>query len=100
MESAISVRKRRSTRIRIFASPPSPSNSPPWLSMLLVHDGKLRYDQTLTGISPIFRRTEKRSTFENLLNHTSGLPDYEDLMNAVEKAKGPVWTPRKTDSRC
>jgi len=29
------------------------------------------------------------------LNHTSGLPDYEDLMEAVEKVKGPHWTPQK-----
>src|SRR5205807_522427 len=31
----------------------------------------------------------------NLLNHTSGLPDYEDLMDALEKTTGPVWTPEK-----
>ncbi|HKB92119.1 MAG TPA: serine hydrolase domain-containing protein [Opitutaceae bacterium] len=63
--------------------------------MLLVHDGKLRYDQTLTGIFPDFPAYGKAINIRNLLNHTSGLPDYEDLMNAVEKAKGPVWTPEK-----
>jgi CubicO group peptidase (beta-lactamase class C family) len=63
--------------------------------MLLVHDGKLRYDQTLTEIFPDFPAYGKAITIRNLLNHTSGLPDYEDLMDAVEKAKGPVWTPEE-----
>src|SRR5258706_15572449 len=63
--------------------------------MLLVHDGKLRYDETLTEIFPDFPSYGKPINIRNLLNHTSGLPDYEDLMNAVEKAKGPVWTPEK-----
>jgi len=63
--------------------------------MLLVHDGKLRYDQTLTEIFPDFPAYGKTITVRNLLNHTSGLPDYEDLMDAYEKTKGPVWTPEK-----
>ena len=63
--------------------------------MLLVHDGNLRYNQALTEIFPDFPAYGKTITVRNLLNHTSGLPDYEDLMDAVEKAKGPVWTPEK-----
>ena len=63
--------------------------------MLLVHDGKLRYDQTLTEIDPDFSAYGKSVTIRNVLNHTSGLPDYEDLMDAVEKVKGPTWTPEK-----
>jgi CubicO group peptidase (beta-lactamase class C family) len=63
--------------------------------MLLVHGGKLRYDETLTQIFPDFPEYGKAITIRNLLNHTSGLPDYEDLMEAVEKAKGSVWTPEK-----
>jgi CubicO group peptidase (beta-lactamase class C family) len=63
--------------------------------MLLVHDGKLRYDETLAEILPDFPAYGKRITIRNLLNHTSGLPDYEDLMDAEEKAKGPIWTPEK-----
>ncbi len=63
--------------------------------MLLVHDGKLRYDQTLTEIFPEFPAYGKTITVRNLLNHTSGLPDYEDLMDAVEKVKGPIWSPEK-----
>jgi CubicO group peptidase (beta-lactamase class C family) len=63
--------------------------------MLLVHDRKLRYDETLTEIFPDFPAYGKTITVRNLLNHTSGLPDYEDLMDAVEKTKGPTWTPEK-----
>ncbi len=63
--------------------------------MLLVHDGKLRYDQTLPELFPDFPVYGKSITVRNLLNHTSGLPDYEDLMEAVEKVKGPLWTPQK-----
>jgi CubicO group peptidase (beta-lactamase class C family) len=63
--------------------------------MLLVHDGKLRYEETLRGIFPDFPAYGKSITVRHLLNHTSGLPDYEDLMDAVEKTKGSVWTPEK-----
>jgi len=60
--------------------------------MLLVHDGKLSYGQTLTDIFPDFPAYGKNITIRNLLNHNGGLPDYEDLMDAVEKAKGPLWS--------
>ncbi len=63
--------------------------------MLLVHDGKLRYEETLTEIFPDYPAYGKTITVRNLLNHTSGLPDYEDLMDAVEKTKGPIWSPQK-----
>ena len=59
---------------------------------LIVHDGKLRYDQSLTDIFPDFPAYGKKITIRNLLNHTSGLPDYEDLMDAAEKANGPLWS--------
>jgi len=48
--------------------------------MLLVHDGKLRYDESLTEIFPEFPAYGKTITVRHLLNHTSGLLDYEDLM--------------------
>lgn len=48
--------------------------------MLLVHDGKLRYDEPLTDIFPDFPEYGKAITVRMLLNHTSGLQDYEDLM--------------------
>jgi CubicO group peptidase (beta-lactamase class C family) len=61
--------------------------------MLLVHDGKLHYDDKLTDVFPDFPAYGKAITIRNLLNHTSGLPDYEDLMAAAEKRKGaPIWT--------
>jgi CubicO group peptidase (beta-lactamase class C family) len=60
--------------------------------MMLVHDGKLRYEQTLTEIFPDFPPYGKNITVRNLLNHTGGLPDYEDLMDAAEKVKGPLWS--------
>jgi CubicO group peptidase (beta-lactamase class C family) len=48
--------------------------------MLLVRDGKLHYDDHLTDIFPEFPAYGKSITIRNLLNHTSGLPDYEDLL--------------------
>ncbi len=64
--------------------------------MLLVHDGKLHYDQTLTGIFPDFPPYGKNITIRNLLNHTGGLPDYEDLMEALETPRNSwVWTPER-----
>src|SRR6266576_6736626 len=63
--------------------------------MLLVHDGKLRYDETLPEIFPDFPAFGKTISIHNMLNHTSGLPDYEDLMDAAEKSKGTIWTPEK-----
>jgi CubicO group peptidase (beta-lactamase class C family) len=60
--------------------------------MLLVRDGKLRYDSTLTGIFPEFPAYGKAITVRHLLTHTSGLPDYEDLMDRFEKANGKRWS--------
>ncbi len=48
--------------------------------MLLVHDGKLRYEETLTDIFPAFPAYGKTISVRQMLNHTSGLVDYEDLM--------------------
>jgi CubicO group peptidase (beta-lactamase class C family) len=64
-------------------------------AMLLVRDGKLRYDETLTEIFPEFPAYGKTITVRNLLNHTSGLPDYEDLMEAEEKTHGKRWSAEK-----
>ena len=63
--------------------------------MLLVREGQLRYDQTLAQVFPEFPAYGKTITVRNLLNHTGGLPDYEDLMDALEKTKGPIWSPEK-----
>ena len=63
--------------------------------MLLVHDGKLRYDESLAEVFPDFPDYGKTITVRNLLNHVSGLPDYEELMEATEKASGSMWSPEK-----
>ena len=63
--------------------------------MLLVHDGKLRYDESLTEVFPDFPDYGKKITVRNLLNHVSGLPDYEELMESAEKASGSMWSPEK-----
>jgi CubicO group peptidase (beta-lactamase class C family) len=55
-------------------------------TMLLVHDGRLRYDTSLTSVFPDFPGYGRAITIRHLLTHTSGLPDYEDLMR-------DTWTP-------
>jgi CubicO group peptidase (beta-lactamase class C family) len=50
--------------------------------MLLVHDGKLSYDDTLTKIFPDFPAYGSSITVRMLLTHTSGLKDYEDIYSA------------------
>jgi CubicO group peptidase (beta-lactamase class C family) len=60
--------------------------------MLLVRDGKLRYEDQLTDLFPAFPAYGKGITIRHLLTHTSGLPDYEDLMAAAEKDRPPIWT--------
>ena len=58
--------------------------------MLLVRDGRLRYEERLTDVFPEFPRYGQSITIRNLLNHTSGLPDYEELMDS---AREPLpWT--------
>ena len=60
--------------------------------MLLVHDGKLRYDERLTDVFPDFPAYGKTITIRNLLTHTGGLPDYEELMEREERHGGASWT--------
>ena len=60
--------------------------------LLLIRDGKLKYDERLTDIFPEFPAYGKSITIRNLLTHTSGLPDYEELMEKEESRKGPIWS--------
>lgn len=60
--------------------------------MLLVHDRKLRYEQSLAEIFPEFPAYGVTITISSLLHHTSGLPDYETLMEQEEKSGGRKWT--------
>src|SRR4029077_16087162 len=48
--------------------------------MLLLRDGRLHYEDRLTEVFPDFPEYGKSITIRHLLNHTSGLLDYEDLM--------------------
>lgn len=64
--------------------------------MLLVHDGKLRYEDRLIDIFPDFPAYGSMITIRNLLNHTSGLRDYEDLM-APPDPKMPAEQQQITD---
>src|SRR6516164_2491742 len=60
--------------------------------MLLIRDGQLQYDDHLTDIFPAFPAYGRAITIRQLLTHTSGLPDYETLMEREEKAKGAIWS--------
>ncbi|MGH7493412.1 MAG: serine hydrolase domain-containing protein [bacterium] len=48
--------------------------------MMLVERGELTYEMTLQGIFPDFPDYGRTITVLHLLNHTSGLIDYEDLI--------------------
>lgn len=60
--------------------------------MLLVHDGKLRYEDKLTDVFPEFPAYGRAITIRHLLNHTSGLADYESLMDHQERNNGSRWS--------
>jgi CubicO group peptidase (beta-lactamase class C family) len=66
--------------------------------MLLVHDGKLQYDDRLTDIFPDFPAYGKTIRLRNLLNHTSGLIDYEDLMARPYGGTFPDAAPQIKDA--
>jgi CubicO group peptidase (beta-lactamase class C family) len=65
--------------------------------MLLVHDGKLRYDDRLTDVFPDFPAYGRAITIRHLLNHTSGLQDYEDLMEP-DNGASPEKIPQIKDA--
>lgn len=66
--------------------------------MLLAHDGKLRYEDHLTQIFPEFPAYGKSITIRNLLNHTSGLPDYEDILMKQYPDTPPEKIPQILDA--
>ena len=66
--------------------------------MLLVHDGKLHYEDRLTDVFPDFPEYGKSITIRNLLNHTSGLLDYEDLMAKPSAATSTGKIPQIKDA--
>lgn len=48
--------------------------------MMLVREKKLRYDETLSEVFPDFPAYGKTITIRNVLNHTSGLMPYEEIL--------------------
>lgn len=66
--------------------------------MLLARDGKLRYQDRLTDIFPDFPEYGKSITIRNLLTHTSGLLDYEDLMPKPAAGTPPENIPQIKDA--
>lgn len=55
--------------------------------MLLVREGKLSYEHRLTDIFLGFPEYGQQIKIRHLLHHTSGLPDYEDLMSPYHGTK-------------
>ena len=66
--------------------------------MLLVRDGKLHYDDHLTDFFPEFPAYGKTITVRNLLNHTSGLEDYEELLLKQSPDTPPEKIPQIHDA--
>ena len=57
-------------------------------AMIAIKDKRFTYESRLTDFFPDFPAWGKTITVRHLLNHTSGLPDYEDLM-------GQNWSAEK-----
>jgi CubicO group peptidase (beta-lactamase class C family) len=66
--------------------------------MLLVRDGKLRYDDHLTDLFPKFPAYGKAITVRNLLNHTSGLEDYGEVLMKQYPDTPPEKVPQILDA--
>ena len=66
--------------------------------MMLVRDGKLRYEDNLTDVFPDFPAYGKSISIRNLLNHTSGLLDYEDLLEKQYPETPPEKIPQIKDA--
>jgi CubicO group peptidase (beta-lactamase class C family) len=66
--------------------------------MLLVHDGRLSYDKRLTDVFPEFPAYGKTITIRNLLNHSAGLVDYEDIWDHRYPGVPPEKIPQIHDA--
>jgi len=66
--------------------------------MLLARDGKLHYDDHFTDFFPDFPAYGRSITVRNLLNHTSGLPDYEDILMKQYEGTPPEKVPQILDA--
>jgi len=65
--------------------------------MILAERGKLRYEDTLSGFFPEFPPYAQKITLRNLLQHTAGFPEYDDLFLASGKMDS-YW-PRSSKSK-
>jgi CubicO group peptidase (beta-lactamase class C family) len=66
--------------------------------MLLARNGKLHYDDHLTDFFPEFPPYGKSITVRNLLNHTSGLEDYGELLIKQYPDTPPEKVPQILDA--
>src|SRR5580692_3182365 len=66
--------------------------------MLLARDGKLHYDDHLTDFFPEFPAYGKTITVRNLLNHTSGIEDYGELLMKQYPNTPPEEVPQILDA--
>lgn len=55
--------------------------------MLLAREGRVSYDQPVRAILPELPAAAQGVTLRHMLNHTSGLPDYEDLIPDSQTAQ-------------
>jgi CubicO group peptidase (beta-lactamase class C family) len=58
--------------------------------MLLEEEGRLAYDDSVTGFLPELSRFGDDLSIRHLLTHTSGLPDYYDVMVQVSGVERPL----------
>ncbi|MCH8084333.1 MAG: serine hydrolase, partial [Myxococcales bacterium] len=58
--------------------------------MILEEEGRLDYDDPITGFLPELSRFGDEITIRHLLNHTGGLPDYYDVMVEVTGVERPL----------
>jgi CubicO group peptidase (beta-lactamase class C family) len=66
--------------------------------MVLVHDRRIHYDETLTSVFPEFPPYGRGITIRQLLNHTSGLKDYEDIYSGRMRGTSSDKIPQITDA--
>src|SRR5579872_3725845 len=65
--------------------------------MLLARDSKLSYEDTLERFFPEFPAYGRSITVRQLLTHTSGLPDYEDIYEQKFRGASAETIPQITD---
>jgi len=66
--------------------------------MLLARDGKLSYDNSLIKFFPEFPEYGKQITVRSLLNHTSGLEDYGEILMKQYPNTPPEKVPQILDA--